>query len=725
MSSIKQVQDLEKQMDRIRRENNSLRRMLQERDGRQFDMDVDGVEQLPLQLPEINQQPKRKKRPAGIHDLGRARSNLRSFSRGIWKPPAPYRQAVTPELRDFQQLLPPRQTTDELLRSFYSSTHSMTPILHWHTFTQTVDGLYRPGNPLRVSQAFMSVFLAVLTVGRLFTAENEHNRAYSAAQLLETTRTLIDPWANEYELDNARALVLITMALNELNLKSAAWSWLGSAVRVAQELGLYTEPGTASFIEAEMRRRTWWTIYILDRSLAIELGRPMLIDDSDCDVSLPAGIDDHHISERGHRLPDGAEGLTHSLLAVVNVVRSYTALNRALASPVIAPTRLATFDHHFDVCRRAFPPACGPTSTAPMMLTFLNPLVYLLHARLLLHRHNLLPSSPPDVRLMAVEQCMRTALETASLLSRTPTASFSEGATALLTTHIFRCTLFLLLTGCFEQASECIRALAAINDHRDVAVPCGRYLSFFISALASRRAEIITYLSQAPSPGQPPSPYGHAPPPHRPSPAAVHDALLRDEELLAYVSADLQARLETAWVWAGEREPPSPLPVSGKHSLFSAEARSGLTSEERWDWGPGVTGWERLESSLRRLASGDMPGTSTPMPTAAPPPSLSAIPKPPQQPPHHHHHPHHQAWNNAPAPPPPQLPPVLPPHHQHPQERGVKMEMGPQDARMEMATLPPMVVPGSRPSQGCATGSPTAPSGKSKSQERISIANII
>ncbi|KAK4153182.1 fungal-specific transcription factor domain-containing protein [Chaetomidium leptoderma] len=740
MSSIKQVQDLEKQMERVRRENNSLRRMLQERDGRQFEMDVDGVEQLPLQLPEIGQPPKRKKRPAGMHDLGRARSNLRSFSRGIWKPPAPFRQPAAPELRDFQQLLLPRQTTEAFLLSYYTSTHSMTPIMHWHTFTQAVDGLYRPGNPPRVSQAFMSMFFAVLTVGRLFTAENDQNRAYSATQLLETTRTLIDPWSNEYELDNARALVLITMALNELNLKSAAWSWLGRAVGVAQDLGLYTEPGTASFVEAEMRRRTWWAIYILDRSLALELGRPMLIDDSDCDVSLPAAIDDHHISERGQRLPDGAEGLTHSLLAVVHVARSYTALSRALASPVIAPTRLATFDQHFASCRRTFHTTCNPTSTATLMPTFLNPLTYLLHARMVLHRHNLVPSCPPDVRIMAIEQCMHTALETASLLLRTSRASIAEGATALLTTHTFRCALFLLLTGCFEQASECIRTLAAINDHRDVAVPCGRFLGFFISALASRRAEVITYLSQAPSPGQqPPSPYGPPPPTHRPSPAAVQDALLRDEELLAYVSADLQAGMETAWVWAGssERDAPSPMvPVSGKSSLFSAEARSGLTSEEKWDWGPGVTGWERLESSVRRLANGEMTGvTPTPTPTTAP-----SIPKPqqPQQPQPHHHQQqqHHQGWNTTTAPPPPPLPPVLPPHHhqqqqhqhqhQHQQERGVKMEMGGQDARMEMASLPPMMVPGSRPGQGCASGSPTAGiSGKSKSQERISIANII
>ncbi|KAK3903636.1 fungal-specific transcription factor domain-containing protein [Staphylotrichum tortipilum] len=718
MSSIKQVQDLEKQMERVRRENSSLRRMLQEREGRQYgEMDVDGVgvEQLPLQLPEVGQPPKRKKRPAGMHDLARARQNLRTFSRGIWKPPGPYRQQPAPELRDFQNMLPPRQTTEILLRAYYASTHSLTPLMHWNTFTQTVDGLYRPGSPLRVTQAFMSVFFAVLTVGRLFTAENDHTHAYPAPQLLETTRSLIDPWSNEYELDNARALVLITLALNELNLKSAACSWLGSAVRVAQDLGLHTEPATAaqtSYIEAEMRRRTWWAIYILDRTLSLETGRPMLIDDADCDVALPAALDDHHMSDRGHRLPDGAEGLTHSLLAIVNVVRSYTALSRALSSPVIAPTRLATFNQHFDICWRAFP-NCNPASTASLLPSHLNALVYLLHARLLLHRHNLLPSCPSDVRLVAIEQCMHTALDTAALLARTAPAALAEGATALLATHTFRCALFLLLTGYFEQAAACIRALVALSDHRDVAVPCGVYLSFFVSALTSRRAEIVAYLAQAPSPGHPASPYAQQQQ-QRPSPAAVHDALLRDEELLVYVSGDLQAGAETAWVWgAGEQEPAGVVaPAGGKQTVFSVETRSGLTSEERWEWNAGVGGWERLEGAIRRLATGEV----SPAGPAPAPPALevkggwngAALPPPVHLQPMHGHPQAQQHGIHQPPPPPP--PPM--------REDRVKMEIG-RDVRMEMASLPPLALPGGR---GALGGS-----GKSKSQgqERISIANII
>ncbi|KAK3315388.1 fungal-specific transcription factor domain-containing protein [Apodospora peruviana] len=679
MSSIKQVQDLEKQMERIRRENNTLRRMLQERDG-QLDMDLDGgVEQLPLQLPEIGANPKKRKRATAVHDLSRARSNLGMYAKGVWKPPALHRQLpVAPTTFDFPRPeLPPWRMTEQLLRSYYASAHTMTPIIHWSTFQTAAEELYKPGQLQHATPAFLSLFFAVLAVGSLFTTEGHLHRSYQTEELIETARKLIDPWNNNYVLDNARTLVLITLALNELNLKSAAWSWLGNAVRVAQDIGLHSDFGAWPYIEGEMRRRTWWTIYMLDRSLALELGRPALIDDADCDVQLPAAVDDVFLHDNGMLVPNGAEPLTHSLLAIIHVVRSYSALSKALSTPVIAPTRLATFDQHFALCLQAFPTPCSPTSNLVLSPMLLNPLIYLLNARLLLHRHNLTPSCPPDVRLVAVEQCVHTAMETANLLLRV-SPTLSDGATSLLTTHIFRCTLFLLLVGCLEQASNCIRILANISRCREVAIPCGRFLTFFVSALASKRADYSAFLTRA-SPTtaqQQPQPFSAPPLPQRPSPSQLQDALLRDEELLAYVSADLQAGLETNWVWGETQQQQQQSPGGlgraagtggggnpAASSLVSTEARTGLTEDEIREWNASGS-WERLEGLVRGLASS--PGTTTPTGATAPPPP----PPPPQQ--------QHQGGHGTPG-----------------------------------------------GAGGSASNSPTAVVAKSKSQERISIANII
>ncbi|KAJ0153556.1 putative transcriptional regulatory protein, partial [Colletotrichum tanaceti] len=354
MSSIKQVQDLEKQMERLRRDNSNMRRMLQERDGGSIGsiggngggnggsgsgvaMDIDseglglGLDQLPLlQLPEVGSDPKRRKRPAPIHDLARARSNMRIFSRGIWKPPSPYHRqpsltttttttTMTPLFDPPRPDLPPRQTTDQLLHAYYGAAHTMFPILHWPTFQTGVDDLYRIGSAKSVQPAWLSTFFAALALGSLFGPDPPAHRAYRAAELLEVARGMMDPWNNDFVLDNVRALVLVTLCLNEMNQRSAAWTWLGTAVRAGQDLGLYSESGPwPVVVEGEMRRRVWWTIYILDRSLALDLGRPVLIDDADCDVPLPAGVDDHYIHEAGIVVPPGREPLNHSLLALIN-----------------------------------------------------------------------------------------------------------------------------------------------------------------------------------------------------------------------------------------------------------------------------------------------------------------------------------------------------------------------------------------------------------------------
>ncbi|PKS11766.1 hypothetical protein jhhlp_001059 [Lomentospora prolificans] len=605
MSSIKQVQDLEKQMDRMRRENIGLRRMLQDRDGH-LDLDLEGLEQLSIHLPEVGSEPKRRKRPAPIHDLARARANMKTYSKGIWKAPPQFHQAPRPVASSGPRPpLPQRQAVDQLLRSYYAAIHTMFPMIHWPTFQRDIEEMYAVNNTYSVGTSFLSMFFAILAAGALFNSDQHNDRFAQPAELLEEAKRLIDPWKDEHSLDCVRTCTLVAICLNEMNLKSAAWHWLGIAIRMGQDLGLYLDSGPWPVVEGEMRKRVWWTLYALDRSLGLELGRPVAIDDDDCDVPLPAPVDDHYIHEQGIHVPNGQEPLTHFLHAIIHVTRSYTALLKTLRNPVIAPTRLATFDQHFGSCLRTFPQACDPASTVPLAPHFLLPLTYLLNARLILHRHNLNPACPPDVRLTAVEQCYHTALETASLISRTST-DLADSATELFTVHVFRCTLVLLLLGDIDRAVICVRALASINGKRDVSIPCGRFLAFFVSTLAAKRAEYATMLART----TPPQPF--APPHNRPGPTPLQELLLRDEELLVYVSADQQGSLDGSWIWAGAEHDQISSPQgtgSSGNCLRSAEHRVGLSSDEARDWG----GWDRLEASIKSLSGAG----AIPTPTSA------------------------------------------------------------------------------------------------------------
>ncbi|KAL3424680.1 fungal specific transcription factor [Phlyctema vagabunda] len=581
MSSIKQVQDLEKQIAHIKRENSHLRSLLNIKEG-QMDFEIDGSQQSPLQLPEIGSQPKRLQQPPLPQDLTRVRQNIRNFGRGIFKPPAPYRQTGTqahfsPHLPD----LPPKQVADHLLSSYYASIHMAIPILHWPTFEQEYEAVYKAGSLRGVPSVWVSLLYAVFAIGVLFATEPNVRRPHKGKEFIETSRMMIDMWNDEYVLDHARTVILLSIFLNEINLKSAAWTWLASAVRISQDIGLHRETGTWPLIEGEMRRRVWWGVYVWDRHMSLELGRPLLIEDVDCDVALPAAIDDHYIHDGGMLVPSGASPFTNFILPIVHIVRAVPQLMKTLKSPIISPPTLATFDTHFSSCMSSFPPACQPTSSEPLDPRMLAPVCHLMNTRLILHRHNLTTSCPPPVRRSALEQCVQASLDSTRLFARSMTASerpgtsipsFGMTANAMTCTHIWRCTLFLLFAGHYEAAVTCIRASASIGSLRDVNVACGRHLAFFLGVLIEKKR--------------------------------AHGNRERelDEEVLAYVSGDLQASTENSWIWQGGE---TSMNTGGKGSNSPNMMNSGgiegtthLTDAEARDWG----GWEKVEYLVGVLA---------------------------------------------------------------------------------------------------------------------------
>ena len=75
-----------------------------------------------------------------------------------------------------------------------------------------------------------------------------------------------------------------------------AWNILGLAIRMGQSIGLHVEDSptenASDPIQREMRRRAWYSLYVLDRLLALQLGRPVAIHETEYHVSLPSEMAD-------------------------------------------------------------------------------------------------------------------------------------------------------------------------------------------------------------------------------------------------------------------------------------------------------------------------------------------------------------------------------------------------------------------------------------------------
>ena len=75
---------------------------------------------------------------------------------------------------------------------------------------------------------------------------------------------------------------------------SQCWNTLGLAIRVAQSIGFHVEGSmkpqvTGTFhAEQETMRRTWYSMYVLDRLLALQLGRPAAIHEEEYCVDMPS-----------------------------------------------------------------------------------------------------------------------------------------------------------------------------------------------------------------------------------------------------------------------------------------------------------------------------------------------------------------------------------------------------------------------------------------------------
>ena len=109
-------------------------------------------------------------------------------------------------------------------------------------------------------------------------------------------------------------LALVGYFMQILNRRDAAFLYLGLAQRMAISLALHEEvhvPGLDDFTK-EQRRRTWWSIYSLDRILCVKYGNPVTMHDEDISVALPS------------RLPQEPE------YCAAVVLRHYTVLSQIL-----------------------------------------------------------------------------------------------------------------------------------------------------------------------------------------------------------------------------------------------------------------------------------------------------------------------------------------------------------------------------------------------------------
>ncbi|KAH9487280.1 Positive regulator of purine utilization [Psilocybe cubensis] len=98
-----------------------------------------------------------------------------------------------------------------------------------------------------------------------------------------------------HNLANIQAFLLLAVYSLRCTEGPSVWHLVGIALRLSIELGLHRKASRQARLRdpytVELRRRIFWSAYGLDRFMALNMGRPLGIQDADIDVELPMDID--------------------------------------------------------------------------------------------------------------------------------------------------------------------------------------------------------------------------------------------------------------------------------------------------------------------------------------------------------------------------------------------------------------------------------------------------
>ncbi|KAK7937902.1 uncharacterized protein PG986_014770 [Apiospora aurea] len=117
---------------------------------------------------------------------------------------------------------------------------------------------------------------------------------------------------------NIEAMALLVLYHLRSPSSFGIWYMIGLAMRTSIDLGLHmrrNEDKLGSRDEIQMRRRLFWSVYALERTIAISMGRPFSIPDRQIDVELPEDKPDDRRSSEGKTNTETSNGNDHRPLS--------------------------------------------------------------------------------------------------------------------------------------------------------------------------------------------------------------------------------------------------------------------------------------------------------------------------------------------------------------------------------------------------------------------------
>ncbi|KAA1466296.1 hypothetical protein DENSPDRAFT_831104 [Dentipellis sp. KUC8613] len=227
---------------------------------------------------------------------------------------------------------PNQKITNFLMTYFFesSSVHWLWPFIHRPCF----ESYYRTFSsaPLPPSIEFTALLAVTCATALQFLPETEQDaitfadypqgRHVMRQRLYEFARSVLVASTHPPTSSIERVQALGLFAIYQWNEGNAGECYYISsvAIRMAQTLAMNRDGVTTWHMrpeDAEVRRRIWWSLFIIDRFHCIEYSRPYVILDQHTDVALPMNLDQSEIRDIGELVPKPMDEPTDSLFHVL------------------------------------------------------------------------------------------------------------------------------------------------------------------------------------------------------------------------------------------------------------------------------------------------------------------------------------------------------------------------------------------------------------------------
>lgn len=193
-----------------------------------------------------------------------------------------------------------RTQEEYFLSLFWESYHCFQPIVDETELRKHYASLWEPGKPNRRSSALVDIILALcLQLGYTFIPRDnakstERDASFDDATIAgrwyyRRSQSLLTADLESPSITTVQCHTFTVCYLCCASFLNMCHVAIAQAIRTAMVLGLHLEPPTnLPHGERELRKRIWWSIWLLDNRTSTKLGRPFLVDIRQTTVTWPA-----------------------------------------------------------------------------------------------------------------------------------------------------------------------------------------------------------------------------------------------------------------------------------------------------------------------------------------------------------------------------------------------------------------------------------------------------